>query len=65
MARILILVQHEEVDDSGYTDRYRLTFAPMLYDHIFDAARVIASERGQGIHGEPIHELSTLRDEDS
>lgn len=45
--------------DSSYTDRYRILFQRLVTERLYDAACLIATEKGQGIHSEPLPEVST------
>ena len=46
-------------DYSSYTDRYGLLFKRLVQERLYDAACLISSQRGQGIHAEPVDEVST------
>ncbi|TCM33222.1 PaeR7I family type II restriction endonuclease [Kribbella sp. VKM Ac-2568] len=46
-------------DLSSYTDRYRLLFERLVRERLYDAACLISSIKGEGIHDEPALEVST------
>lgn len=46
-------------DNSSYTLRYQLLFQRLVRERLYDAACLISSVRGQGIHNEPLTEVST------
>jgi hypothetical protein len=46
-------------DNSSYTDRYRLLFERLVRERLYDAACLISTEKGAGIHSEPAPEVST------
>ncbi|MGH3264148.1 MAG: PaeR7I family type II restriction endonuclease, partial [Trebonia sp.] len=46
-------------DNSSYIDRYRLLFERLVRERLYDAACLISTERGGGIHAEPVPEVST------
>lgn len=46
-------------DSSSYTKRYQVLFERLVLEQQYDAACLISSVRGQGIHDEPIQQVST------
>lgn len=46
-------------DHSSYTARYQILFQRLVRDRLYDAACLISSVQGQGIHDEPLPEVST------
>lgn len=46
-------------DGSSYTRRYQILFERLVRERLYDAACLISSVKGQGIHGEPVQEVST------
>lgn len=44
---------------SSYSDRYRILFQRLVTERLYDAACLISTEKGQGIHSEPLPEAST------
>lgn len=46
-------------DSSSYTTRYRLLFQRLVRERLYDAACLISSVNGEGIHDEPLPEVST------
>ena len=46
-------------DRSSYTDRYSTLFERLVRERLYDAACLISSEKGHGIHAEPMPEVST------
>lgn len=46
-------------DGSSYIARYRILFRRLVSDGLYDAACLITSVKGEGIHGEPVAEVST------
>lgn len=46
-------------DNSSYTTRYQLLFQRLVRERLYDAACLISTERGDGIHSEPLPEVST------
>lgn len=46
-------------DDSSYTDRYRLLFQRLVRERLYDAACLVSTAKGEGIHDEPLAEVST------
>jgi type II restriction enzyme len=44
---------------SSYTTRYQLLFQRLVHERLYDAAYLISTKRGQGIHDEPVAEAST------
>lgn len=46
-------------DNSSYTDRYRLLFQRLVRERLYDAACLISTKKGEGIHDEPLAEVST------
>lgn len=45
--------------DTSYTDRYAILFDRLVKERLYDAACLISTEKGQGIHSEPLPEVST------
>lgn len=45
--------------DTSFTDRYGILFRRLVHERLYDAACLISTEPGQGIHSEPVLELST------
>ncbi len=46
-------------DNSSYTDRYKILFDRLVRERLYDATCLISTVKGQGIHAEPVPELST------
>lgn len=46
-------------DGSSYTDRYSMLFQRLVRERLYDAACLISSVKGEGIHSEPMPEVST------
>lgn len=46
-------------DNSSYTDRYALLFQRLVRERLYDAACLVSSVKGEGIHDEPLFEVST------
>jgi hypothetical protein len=46
-------------DYTSYTDRYRLLFERLVRERLYDAACLISTMKGAGIHEEPVPEVST------
>lgn len=46
-------------DNSSYTTRYQLLFQRLVRERLYDAACLISTLKGGGIHGEPLPEVST------
>lgn len=46
-------------DMSSYTDRYAILFDRLVKERLYDAACLISTERGKGIHSEPEPVVST------
>jgi Restriction endonuclease XhoI len=46
-------------DGSSYTTRFQLAFQRLVRERLYDAACLINSVRGEGIHDEPVPEVST------
>jgi type II restriction enzyme len=46
-------------DQASYTDRYAVLFDRLVKERLYDAACLISTERGKGIAGEPVREVST------
>lgn len=46
-------------DNTSYTDRYSILFERLVRERLYDAACLISTEPGQGIHSEPLSEVST------
>lgn len=46
-------------DNSSYTTRYQLLFQRLVRERLYDAACLISSVKGEGIHNEPVPEVST------
>lgn len=47
-------------DLSSYSDRYGILFSRLITERLYDAACLIMSERGAGIHSEPVGQTSTV-----
>ncbi|MEY9862137.1 hypothetical protein ABH935_007782 [Catenulispora sp. GAS73] len=45
--------------DSSYTRRYEILFERLVRERLYDAACLISSVKGEGIHGEPVPAVST------
>ncbi|MET7464132.1 PaeR7I family type II restriction endonuclease [Nonomuraea sp. NPDC005501] len=48
-----------EFNASSYTTRYQLLFQRLVRERLYDAACLISTEKGQGIFGEPLADVST------
>lgn len=48
-----------EFDNSSYVRRYQLLFERLVRERLYDAACLITSAKGEGIHEEPVPEVST------
>jgi hypothetical protein len=46
-------------DNSSYTTRYQLLFQRLVRERLYDAACLISTVNGEGIHDEPLPEVST------
>lgn len=46
-------------DDSSYTDRYTILFERLVRERLYDATCLISTVKGEGIHAEPLQEVST------
>jgi type II restriction enzyme len=46
-------------DNSSYTIRYQLLFQRLVRERLYDAACLISTKKGEGIHDEPLAEVST------
>lgn len=46
-------------DNTSYMDRYGLLFQRLVSERLYDAACLISTKRGEGIHSEPVVEVST------
>lgn len=46
-------------DDSSYTDRYQILFDRLVRERLYDATCLISTVKGEGIHDEPMPEVST------
>jgi hypothetical protein len=46
-------------DNSSYIDRYSILFDRLVRERLYDAACLIATTKGQGIHSEPVATVST------
>ncbi|WP_067974312.1 PaeR7I family type II restriction endonuclease [Mycolicibacter icosiumassiliensis] len=46
-------------DDSSYSDRYTILFDRLVRERLYDATCLISTARGEGIHAEPLSEVST------
>jgi hypothetical protein len=46
-------------DDSSYTMRYQILFNRLVRERLYDAACLISTVKGEGIHSEPQPEVST------
>ena len=46
-------------DNTSYTDRYALLFDRLVRERLYDAACLISTERGSGIHHEGVPQVST------
>lgn len=46
-------------DNTSYADRYEILFQRLVRERLYDAACLIPTERGNGIHHEPVQEVST------
>ncbi|WP_236794388.1 PaeR7I family type II restriction endonuclease [Amycolatopsis sp. GM8] len=46
-------------DNSSYTSRYQLLFQRLVRERLYDAACLISTVQGEGIHHEPLREVST------
>lgn len=46
-------------DDSSYTRRYQILFERLVRERLYDAACLISTAKGEGIHHEPQAEVST------
>lgn len=46
-------------DNTSYMDRYEILFQRLVRERLYDAACLIPTERGGGIHHEPLTEVST------
>lgn len=46
-------------NNTSYTDRYAILFQRLVRERLYDAACLISSEKGEGIHDEPLAEVST------
>jgi hypothetical protein len=47
-------------DNSSYTARYRILFDRLVRERLYDAACLISTVKGEGIHAEPLLEVSTV-----
>lgn len=46
-------------DNSSYIDRYGILFDRLVRERLYDAACLVSTVRGEGIHDEPVREVST------
>ncbi|WP_343602232.1 PaeR7I family type II restriction endonuclease [Mycobacterium sp.] len=46
-------------DESSYTDRYSILFDRLVRERLYDATCLICTVKGEGIHAEPMPEVST------
>jgi type II restriction enzyme len=46
-------------DDSSYINRYSILFERLVRDRLYDAACLISTVKDEGIHDEPMPEVST------
>jgi type II restriction enzyme len=46
-------------DDSSYTDRYAILFDRLVRERLYDATCLMSTIKGEGIHAEPMPEVST------
>lgn len=46
-------------EDSSYTDRYAILFDRLVRERLYDATCLISTAKGEGIHAEPMPEVST------
>jgi type II restriction enzyme len=46
-------------DNSSYTNRYQLLFQRLVRERLYDATCLISTKKGEGIHDEPLAEVST------